>query len=279
MQKSLSRELFVIVFKAATVVATIVLIFFAVSAMYDVETAVSDGTCNVAVLPIEGVILPYYGVIDAPLVTTPQMVEEFMANVEADDNIEAVLVEVNSPGGTPVAAERIAKRLHDSTLPTVGLIGDQGASGGYMVAAATNYLIASPMSDVGSIGVTMSYVEHSKQNEDEGLTYVQLTTGKYKDAGSPEKPLSEEERALFQKDLDSIHNEFVNLVATYRNKPVDDVKKLADGSAMVGTRAKENGLIDGLGGRSEARASLAHILGKEESEIIFCEYEPPLIPL
>ena len=279
MQKSLSRELFVIVFKAATVVATIVLIFFAISAMYDVETAVSDGTCNVAVLPIEGVILPYYGVIDAPLVTTPQMVEEFMANVEADDNIEAVLVEVNSPGGTPVAAERIAKRLHDSTLPTVGLIGDQGASGGYMVAAATNYLIASPMSDVGSIGVTMSYVEHSKQNEDEGLTYVQLTTGKYKDAGSPEKPLSEEERALFQKDLDSIHDEFVNLVATYRNKPVDDVKKLADGSAMVGTRAKENGLIDGLGGRSEAKASLAHILGKEDSDIIFCEYEPPLITL
>lgn len=277
MHRSLGREVFIIMFKATVVLVTIVVIIVAVGALYDVKSTVGDGTCNVAVLPIEGTILPYLGISDEPLIVTPSMINSFMDSVEKEDGIEAVLVEINSPGGTPVAAQRIAERLHSSTLPVVGLIGDMGASGGYMIAAATNYLIASPMSDVGSIGVTMSYVENSKQNEDSGLTYVQLTTGKFKDSGTPERAITDEEREMFQKDLDLVHNEFVNMVATYRNKPVEDIKKLADGSSMVGVRALENGLVDKLGGRAEAKEALAKILGKDVSDISFCEYQAPII--
>lgn len=277
MHRSLGREVFIIMFKASVVLVTIVVIIVAVGALYDVKSTIGDGTCNVAVLPIEGTILPYMGISDEPLIVTPSMINSFMDSVEKEDGIEAVLVEINSPGGTPVAAQRIAERLHSSTLPVVGLIGDMGASGGYMIAAATNYLIASPMSDVGSIGVTMSYVENSKQNEDSGLTYVQLTTGKFKDSGTPERAITDEEREMFQKDLDLVHNEFVNVVATYRNKPVEDIKKLADGSSMVGVRALENGLVDKLGGRAEAKEALAKILGKDVSDISFCEYQAPII--
>lgn len=277
MHRSLGREVFIIMFKATVVLVTIVVIIVAVGALYDVKSIVGDGTCNVAVLPIEGTILPYMGISDEPLIVTPSMINSFMDSVEKEDGIEAVLVEINSPGGTPVAAQRIAERLHSSTLPVVGLIGDMGASGGYMIAAATNYLIASPMSDVGSIGVTMSYVENSKQNEDSGLTYVQLTTGKFKDSGTPERAITDEEREMFQKDLNLVHNEFVNMVATYRNKPVEDIKKLADGSSMVGVRALENGLVDKLGGRAEAKEALAKILGKDVSDISFCEYQAPII--
>lgn len=279
MQKSLGREVFIIIFKAAVVVTTIVLLVASISALYDVQTTVSDGACNVAVLPIEGTILPYNGLTNEPLVVTPKMIEDFMTRVEDEKGIDAVLVEINSPGGTPVAAQRIAERLHSSTLPVVGLIGDLGASGGYMVAAATNYLIASPMSEVGSIGVTMSYVENSKQNEDSGLTYVQLTTGKFKDSGTPERAITDEERELFQKDLDIVHNEFVHIVATYRNKSVDDIKKIADGSTMTGERAREAGLIDKVGGRKEAKEALANILGKKIEDIKFCEYTASLLPL
>ena len=277
MHRSLGREVFIIMFKATVVLVTIVVIIVAVGALYDVKSTVGDGTCNVAVLPIEGTILPYMGISDEPLIVTPSMINSFIDSVEKEDGIEAVLVEINSPGGTPVAAQRIAERLHSSTLPVVGLIGDMGASGGYMIAAATNYLIASPMSDVGSIGVTMSYVENSKQNEDSGLTYVQLTTGKFKDSGTPERAITDEEREMFQKDLDLVHNEFVNMVATYRNKTVEDIKKLADGSSMVGVRALENGLVDKLGGRAEAKEALAKILGKDVSDISFCEYQAPII--
>jgi protease-4 len=278
MQRTFLRELASTVMRAAVVVITIVVIIISIGALYEVESSIGDGSCNVAVLPIEGTILPFYGLIDATLVVTPEMVETFIDTVEDQGDIDAVLVEINSPGGTPVAAQRIAQRLHNSSLPTVGLIGDVGASGGYMIAAATDYLLASPMSQVGSIGVTMSYVEQSEKNEEDGLTYVELNTGKFKDSGSPEKSITDEERAIFQRDLDVIHNEFVKIVANFRGKTMEEISPLADGSSMTGVRALEVGLVDELGGRNEARKALAHILAVEPHDISFCEYKSGLLP-
>ena len=278
MQRSFGRDIALIIFKAIVVVFTILAIIIAITFFYETDLGISDGVCNIAVLPVEGEIWPYYGLTDAPLIVTPEAVETFLTTAEDDTSIDAVLIEVNSPGGTPVAAERIAQRLRSSSKPIVGMIGDIGASGGYMIAAATDYLIASPMSMVGSIGVTMSYLEYSQQNEDDGIEYVELNTGKFKNSGSPDKPLTDEERALFQRDLDEIHTEFVNIVASYRNLSVEKVRELADGSTLNGVRARDAGLIDEVGGRAEAKLALATILEKEPGDIVFCEYESPLLP-
>lgn len=278
MQRSFGREVALIVFKAVVVVVTIMLIVFGIGALFEADMGISDGFCNVAVLPVEGEIWPYYGLTDAPLIVTPEAVETFLTTAESDTSIEAVLIEINSPGGTPVAAERISERLRSSTKPVVGMIGDIGASGGYMIAAATDYLVASPMSMVGGIGVTMSYLEYSQQNEDSGIEYVELNTGKFKNSGSPDKPLSDEERELFQRDLDEIHTEFVNMVALYRNLPVEKVEAIADGSTLNGIRARDAGLVDEVGGRAQVKQALATILQKDARDIIFCEYESPLLP-
>jgi protease-4 len=259
--------------KSGVTVLTIVLVLLSISAIYDVESGVSDGTCNVAVLPVEGVILPYHGIGDFEMIITPETVESFMDSVEKEDEIKAVLAEINSPGGTPVASERIAERFRSSSLPVVGMIGDQGASGGYMIAAATDYLIASPMSDVGSIGVNMSYLDETDKNEEEGLTYVQLTTGKFKDTGDPNRPITEEERQLLQADLQTVHDHFVDLVVEYRGMTRGEVVELADGSSMPGSKALDKNLIDSLGSRAEAKTALANILEVEEDEVIFCEYD------
>lgn len=276
MEKSFGREVASVLLRATTVIGTIILTITGLTFFYsDVENTVSDGSCNIAVFPIEGTILPFYGIIDTPLVVTPEMVESFLTSAENDSNIEAVLLEINSPGGTPVASERIAERLRNSKLPVVGLIGDVGASGGYMVAVASDYLVASAMSDVGSIGVNMSYVEESQKNEEEGLTYVQLTTGKFKDTGTPNRPITEEERELLQRDLDVVHNEFIDIVARYRSLPREQVESLADGSTMTGKRALENGLIDSVGNRATAVTALAEILDKDISDVSLCEYESP----
>jgi protease-4 len=273
MHKTFLRETAGTIMKAVVIVLTVVAVVASVSALYEVESGISDGMCNVAVLPVEGSILPFYGLGNFDLVVTPETVETFMDTAEEDKNIEAVLVEINSPGGTPVASQRIADRFHTSALPVVGLIGDIGASGGYMVAAATDYLIANPMSSVGSIGVNMSYVEESEKNEEEGLTYVQLIAGKYKDVGSPDRAITDEEKELLQADLDIVHNVFIDLVADYRELPREEVEMVADGSTMLGVTAEKAGLVDGLGGRTEARESLATILDIEVSEVIFCEYD------
>ena len=278
MQKSFLRETAGTVMKATVVVLTIVIVIFSVSALYQVESGISDGSCNIAVLPVEGVILPYYGLADFDLVITPEIVDSFMASVEEDDNIDAILIEINSPGGTPVASQRVADRFRDSPLPVVSLIGDIGASGGYMVAAAADAIVASPMSNVGSIGVNMSYLEESEKNEEEGITYVQLTTGEYKDAGSPNRPITEAEREKFQADLDIVHNEFVSIISNYRNMSIEDVELVADGASMPGTRALDAGLIDYLGGRAEARGVLASLTGKSLAETRFCEYRDNFLP-
>lgn len=278
MQRSFGGDVALIIIKAVVVLVSIGALIVTTVAFFEVGTGVSDGTCNVAVLPVEGEIWPFYGMSYTPLIVTPEMVETSMQAIEDDDSIKAVLVEINSPGGLPVASERIANRLRNSPLPTVGLIGDIGASGGYMIAAATDYLIASPMSIVGSIGVTMSYVEQSKQNEEDGLTYVELNSGKFKDSGSPDKPLSDEERELFERDLNDLYETFIKMVSDYRSIPLEKVRELADGSTLNGERAKEAGLTDEVGGRAEAKNALAKILNLEPDEVVFCEYTSPLLP-
>jgi protease-4 len=278
MQKTFLRETAGVVMRAFVVVLTIVITITSISALYEVENKISDGTCTIAVLPVEGVLLPFHGLIDYEMVTTPETVESFMAAVEEDKNIKGVLVEINSPGGTPVASARIAEQFKNSSLPVVGLIGDLAASGGYMVAAATDFIIASPMSDVGSIGVNMSYVEESKKNEEDGLTYVQLTSAKFKDIGNPNRPITEEERTLLEADLALVHNEFVSLVATYREMDRDVVAELADGSSMPGIRALKVGLVDALGGRTDAKNAFAEILQISAENIRFCEYNRGFLP-
>jgi protease-4 len=278
MQKTFGREVAGAVMRATVVVLTIIIVIISISALWEVESGISDGNCNIAVLPIEGVILPYYGLADFDLVITPEVVEAFMDTAENEPGIAAVLIEINSPGGTPVASQRIAERFRNSTLPVVGLIGDIGASGGYMVAAASDILIASAMSNVGSIGVNMSYVEESEKNKEEGITYVQLTTGQYKDTGSPNRPITDDEREKLQVDLEIIHDEFVKIVSDYRNLTVEAVEKVADGATMPGSRALEVGLIDSLGGRAEAKGTLAGITGKSPADIVFCEYQSGFLP-
>jgi len=275
MSVSFGREVANVTLRVVAVVTTILLIVVGVGWLYESELTISDGSCNIAFLPIEGVILPFSGLADAPLVVTPEDVDAFIAAAEEEAGIDGIIIEINSPGGTPVASERIAERLFNSSLPVVAVVGDVAASGGYLVASAADHIVASPMSDVGSIGVNMSYVENSKQNEEEGLTYVQLTSAEFKDAGSPERAITEEERALFQADLDIVHDAFVSLVAKYRNLDVATVDALANGASMPGSRALESKLIDSLGGFAEARGVISALINKPLDETIICDYTSP----
>jgi protease-4 len=275
---SFGRELASVLLKVFGVLLTIFFIGVIIIAFSFGFTAVSDGECNIAVMPIEGVIMPWGSGIEYPeFAVTPNDVRDFLQLVEDDALfVDGVLFEVNSPGGTPVASEEIAKQIAALTLPNAVLIGDIGASGGYMVASAADRIFSSAMSDVGSIGVTMSYVEESLKNKEEGLTYVPLTTGKFKDAGDPNKPLSEDERNYFQGQLDTINNEFINLVAYNRNMTFDEVKNLADGSTIIGQKAVDAKLVDEIGNREAVKKYFAEVLKKDVSDITFCEYTPPL---
>ena len=276
---SFGREVASVLLKVFAILVTVGLLIVVIAVLSYSFTGISDGSCNIAVMPIEGQIMPFgHGADYAEFAVTPTDVRDFLTSVNDDPTgtIEGVLFELNSPGGTPVAAEAIAKQISELELPNAVLIGDMGASGGYMVASAADRIFASGMSDIGSIGVTMSYIENSDKNKKDGLTYVPLTTGKFKDAGSPDKPLSTEDRSYFQGQLDTIYNEFITLVAKNRNMTIDEVKAVADGSTLIGTQAVDKKLVDQIGDRDSVRAYFAEKLGKDQSDITFCEYTAPL---
>lgn len=273
---SFGREVASVALRAGAVFVVISLLVVGSTTLVE-DPSISDGTCNIAVVPIEGVLAPYGDYVEGDIITNPAFVRDYLTRAEADYSIEGVLFEINSPGGTPVAAEHIAEIIDTTKLPTVGLIGDLGASGAYLVAAATDHIIASRMSEVGSIGVTMSYLENSVQNENEGLTFVELTTGKFKEAGNPNKPLTNEERERFEHDLKVVHSAFVDLIANYREVDRATISDIADGSTFVGEEALDKKLVDGLGGRRAAKDYFAQSLNKSVEDISFCEYIPPAV--
>lgn len=240
---------------------------------WDTRWEISDGWCNIAVATIMGDIttdpIPEEG-SEHPMTNADETVQ-YLQRTEDDHNIAGLLVRIDSYGGAPVASEIITNKLKRSSVPTVALIREAGTSGGYMIASAADTIIASPMSDVGGIGITMSYVGNWEENNSNGLTYVPLASAPFKDYGDPNKPITEEEREILERDLAIYHKHFVNLIAENRGMTIENVSALADGSSMPGALALEAGLIDSLGDQETAREWFASELNIPADEVIFCE--------
>lgn len=244
---------------------------------YNASTMISDGSCNIAVIPITGDIIPYAGADqdgsgnELPPSTNPDDTLATLRWAENDPNVLGVLARIDSSGGTPVASEIITNGFKNSSLPIVALIRETGTSGAYLLATGAETIIASPFSDVGSIGITLSYLENTLKNTKEGLQYVSLASAKFKDYGNPDKPLTSAERDLIERDLKIWHEQFVKEVAENRNLPIEQIAKLADGSSMPGALALENNLVDALGDQETARTWFAEQLEISPEEVVFCE--------
>ena len=231
------------------------------------EGIYSDGeNCNVAGIALRGELVTHISDenIDAEgaAVISQSSSEDIVFNINNADNseqIKAILLEIDSLGGGPVAAEEVATALKNAKKPTIALIREYGDS-------AADIIFASENSEVGGIGVTMSYLDNVRKNEREGFTYQQLSSGKFKDTGTTDKPLTQEERELLLRDVQILHNNFITAVAKNRELDIEIVRKLADGSTMLGAMALQNGLIDRIGDQYAVEEYLKEILG-EKAEI------------
>ncbi|MEW6062774.1 MAG: signal peptide peptidase SppA [Nanoarchaeota archaeon] len=192
----------------------------------------------------------------------------FIKSADKNDKVKGIIIEINSPGGSVVASKEVADAVKAVKKPKVALIREVGASGAYWVASAADVIVADPMSITGSIGVLGSYLEFSRLFEEYGITYQSITAGKYKDAGSPYKNLTYDERALLQKKLDLIYDFFVTDLAKNRNINKEKMLKLADGSVYLGIEAKENGLVDYLGNKETAIEITKKMANITEAELI-----------
>ncbi|MAE13045.1 signal peptide peptidase SppA [Candidatus Woesearchaeota archaeon] len=195
----------------------------------------------------------------------------FIEAANEDPTIDAILFEINSPGGNAVASEEIVRAVKASELPTVSWIRESGASGAYWVASATDYVVASPMSVTGSVGVLSSYLEYARLLEDYNVTYRKFTGGVYKDIMNPMRVIGEDEAALVQQKVDLIHGIFLRDVAQNRNLSSEQVEEIGTGIFFLGVEAVDNGLVDELGGKEEAIALLEEVL---ESDVGLVSFEP-----
>ena len=247
------------------------LILFAVFSAVGGPSAVSG---NVAVIPIHGIIGQSSGAgafSDGGV--SSRSVRDLIAQAEADESIKAVVFDIDSPGGTPVASEEIMQAIREMKKPSVALVHEIGASGAYWVASATDKIYASRMSLLGSIGVVASYIEFAGTLERYNATYRSLTAGEFKDSGSPYKHLTPREEQMFDVQLDKMHAYFIQSVAENRGLPVDKVKKIATGWVYLGQESLELGLIDSIGNEDDVTAYLEESLGEP---VEYAEYSAPL---
>lgn len=225
---------------------------------------------NVALIPMHGVILGGEDESFFETATSSLDTVKLIEKADKNSNIKAIILEINSPGGSAVASEEIANAVKKTNKTTVAWIREVGASGAYWVASSANHVVANRASITGSIGVIGSYLEFPGLLERYNVTYRRLVAGKYKDIGSPFREMSEEEKAIFQQNLDVIRDYFASEVSKNRNLNRKDVDKMANGLFYLGVQAKELGLVDELGGKDEV---IGYIEKKEGIKAEIVEYK------
>src|SRR5579863_408853 len=177
-----------------------------------------------------------------------------MREVENDSTIQGVILRINSPGGDGIASDDIlheAKRLSQKK-PTVISMSDDAASGGYFIAMTGDPVLAYSNTLTGSIGVFFGKVNLSGLYEKLGIKAELLTRGRFADIDSETKPLTPEQRAKLRKEIEEFYRGFVQRVADGRKRKYADVETLAQGRVWLGSQAKQNGLIDEIGGLDRA---------------------------
>lgn len=220
---------------------------------------------SIAIVKISGAI---YSESSDSLMTEGASATKIITNLEkanSNSNVKAIILEINSPGGTVVASREIANAVKKIKKPTVAWIREVGASGAYWVASSADKIVADDLSITGSIGVTSSYFEFTGLMQKYGVTYEDLSVGDYKEMGSPFQKLEPNEREILMKKIKRIQEVFLQDVKKNRNLNDKQVTELSSGAFYLGEEAKELNLVDYLGGKDTAISvakQMANITGE-----------------
>ena len=184
-----------------------------------------------------------------------------LRKLRQDKNVRAVVLRVNSPGGSAASSEVVQRevRLLRRDKPVVVSMGSYAASGGYWISAYADRIFAEPTTITGSIGVFGMQFDVQRLADSLGVTFDRVKTGRFADAMTVSRPKTPEEMAVLQRMVDWIYGEFLAKVAEGRNLPPDKVAAIAQGRVWSGADALAHGLVDELGGLD---AALAYAAGK-----------------
>lgn len=224
---------------------------------------------DVSGLIFEGPRRPWFslaGVVD------PGRVKEELDKAATDRRIKAIVLRINSPGGTVSASDMIYHEIatfkKEHKLPVVACLMGLAASGGYYVAQAADVIVAHPTGLTGSIGVVAMKLNVKGLMEKAGVDSDVVKSGEWKDFWSPFRPASSAEKRLMQEIIDDFYRRFLTVVAQGRGLGPPTVKKLADGRVFTAAHAKELGLVDRLGYLDDAIELAKARAGLEKAKVV-----------
>jgi protease-4 len=234
----------------------LVLILFLVSAFFSFSSR-----DTIAILEIQGII------------KNPKIYLQSLKDIKEDSSIKALIVRIDSPGGTVGSSQEIHASLINLSkeIPTVASIVDIGASGGYLIACGTSYIFANPGSITGSIGVISQYYNFSKLIKFLKFDIEIVKSGEMKDISSPTKSLSKEEKEVLSVLVEDIHKQFKESVAKRRGLSNEEAESVSDGRVFSGKQALNLRLIDELGGLASAIEYIEKEIGLSNLDL---EYYP-----
>ena len=235
-----------------------VLILFLVSAFFSFSSR-----DTIAILEIQGII------------KNPKIYLQSLKDIKEDSSIKALIVRIDSPGGTVGSSQEIHASLINLSkeIPTVASIVDIGASGGYLIACGTSYIFANPGSITGSIGVISQYYNFSKLIKFLKFDIEIVKSGEMKDISSPTKSLSKEEKEVLSVLVEDIHKQFKESVAKRRGLSNEEAESVSDGRVFSGKQALNLRLIDELGGLASAIEYIEKEIGLSNLDL---EYYPTI---
>jgi protease IV len=237
---------------------------------------------KVALIDVEGIIMDshkpqFLGEGGHPV----SLLTEKLDKAAADTSVKAVILRINSPGGSVTASDlmynevRYFKTKTGGKRPVVAVLMDVAASGGYYLACSADEIVAHPTTVTGSIGVIMQMVNFNETMNKIGVSADAITSGKMKDAGSPFRKMKPEERELFQKMVDQFYDRFVDVVATGRPKLTKDkIREVADGRVYSAAQALELGFVDRIDDLRGTVGALKKQLGLARVQVV--TYDRPL---
>ncbi len=193
------------------------------------------------------------------VITADDARDRAIANLAGDDNVQAVIVRIDSPGGTVVGGENLYRGLRAvaAKKPVVAVMGQLAASGGYMTAIAADYIVAREATITGSIGVILQTFDMTGLFDKLGVKPESVKSSPLKGQPNPLEPFNAAARAATESVVRDMYEMFVAMVAERRNLARDAALALSDGRIFTGRQALANGLIDAIGGEDVARRWLA----------------------
>lgn len=235
-----------------------------------------EGERKIVVLPLTGVILnqaePGSVLLGSGQAITPGKVRAALARVKNDEKAAGVILNIESPGGSAVASDRVFEEIEsfkkESGKPVVALLGDTAASGGYFIAAAADSIVANRSSLTGSIGVIASTINLEGLYEKLGIKQRVFKQGKFKDILSSSREVTAEETKIIDSILEDAYDLFLERVAAGRGISLEKAAKIAEGRIYSGEQAREAGLVDELGNLDRAVEITRGLAGIEQAKVV-----------